>query len=308
MALLMTTLWVRIKGFILTLVLVVTVSQAATADLNQRWKMERRGRLDQRGLISRLAGYHVVFLGFSDFLTWLRGFRDNAETLRKDLRVSSVSFVNGLFFGTYEDNARTLAREFLRVYEAGGRKPLIVIGNPQSGPYGLYAVLKKPALLSMVAKLILLTPAFGSPLADSATSCDSRGFLPCRWLGDFFGGQVMKFRTKSTRDLFVENIRSLSPVDHEQLNAKLYYVRGASSLLRINPLLAPSYAMLRPYGPTDGVSFTRDQKLAGIGTDLGVVPVNHWDLFASMPPANSPASFRKTFTRALLKEVFTRIP
>ena len=273
--------------------------------------MEERREVTQQStgiLADTLSDYHVVFVGFSDFLTWLRGFKDNIETLRSDLHVERISQVSSRFFGSYDSNSELLDSEFRRVYLEGGRRPLIIIGNPQSGPFSLYALLGHSSLLNegIVAKLILLTPAFGSPLADLAESCSSTGIPLCEFITSFFGNQVAKFETARTRVLFEKAISALDPHDRNFLDESLYYVRGSSAPIRVTPFLALPYSILHPDGETDGISYTRNQKLSAIGNDLGVVPADHWDLFASMPAANSLPSYRKAFTRALLREVFER--
>ncbi len=118
-------------------------------------------------LAKRLTQFHVVFVRFSNFLTELIGFQDNAKALQK-IGARNISFVDSLFFGSYEANSNLLKNELSSLYERGGRRPLIIIGNPQSGPYSLYAVLQNSFLVKqgIISKIVLVTPAFGSPLAD----------------------------------------------------------------------------------------------------------------------------------------------
>ena len=48
-----------------------------------------------------------------------------------------------------------------------------------------------------------------------------------------------------------------------------------------------------------------DQMIAGLGTDLGVLEGDHFDLTEKGPGAvSTPASFRRAFTRALMRELF----
>jgi hypothetical protein len=245
-------------------------------------------RATAQPLRDHLSEHHIVFVTFSDFLTWLRPFEDNAKAILKYSPATKVSFLPARFFHSYELNAQTLYRGFIQKFNEGGRRPLIIIGNPQSGPDSLYTVLRNPDLikLKVVSKLVLIAPAFGSPLALS--------HMP----------MMSKFKVSVARKLFKEALREFPAAETSRLNQSVFYVRAASVQSQVTPFLKIPFTVLKSGGPNDGVTYTRDQKLPYLGIDLGVVDADHWDLFASQPASNSSPVFRYNWTLWLLKTIF----
>jgi len=184
-----------------------------------------------------------------------------------------------------------------------------VIGNPQTGPDSLYTVIKFPHLITegKIAKLVLLQPAFGSPIADRVQSMENGKLFS--FAKKHFGDDLSKFLTAPVLTMFSEGLAGLTQPERFSLSERLYYVRTASSLLPLNAIFLVPYQMLRAQCETDGITCTADQRLPGIGTDLTdreTISADHWDLFAASPKADTPPSYRKAFTRALLRTVFER--
>lgn len=256
-----------------------------------------------QALTAEINDKQVVFVSLSDwFFVPLRAYSDNLRTVKGDLHLDAT-IVESRFFDSYDNNASRLALEFERVY-AKNNKKLLVIGNPQAGPDSLYAVLKNPRLLNIVDRIILVQPAFGTPIVDMVLQGSASEQLT-QVVWNYFGRNLEKFVTSNARSLINKAIAELGENERDELNRRLFFVRSSSTLFRVTPvpmILVP-YLALRSKGPTDGISLTKDQKIDGLGTDLGVISADHWDLFASNPASNSSPKLRKAFTRALLREV-----
>jgi hypothetical protein len=283
---------------IFTLALLIS---SAHASLNDRYLAERASPSPEvRTEVAQLLQTRkVVFAVLGDRLfAGHKSFQDNAGEVKA--LGGTTAFVSSGFFVPYEVNAPALATALKSAYDG---KPFVIVANPQTGPEVLYAVLRDPSVLPLIDKIVLTTPAFGTPLVDRTDAADP-GLLD--FIRDTFGENLRKFRIDGTLERFNEAIRAAGDAVRTELAAKTYYVRGAASSVRgVTPFLRAPYRVLHKEGDTDSVTFTKDQQLAALGgNDLGVLDVDHWDLWAAEPFANSPASDRRAFIRALIMELY----
>jgi hypothetical protein len=257
--------------------------------------------------LTRLREYTVVLVRVSNQVFALhRQFAAHRDLLR-EVGVD-VAFAGTGFFEPYEVNGPALSEQLRRIFAEHGEKPLVLLTNPQTGPESLHATLKDPSLVTenIVARLVLIQPAFGTPLVD----------LPVRvfedWPGaqgavqELFGGLIDKFSAERTRQRFDDALEGLSERERSRVDERVFYVRSFTpSLVRTNAAFAATYPLLSWWcGRNDGVTCTEDQKLEGLGRDLGVVPADHWDLYAAWPVANSWHTYRNAFVRALVPLLF----
>lgn len=130
--------------------------------------------------------------------------------------------------------------------------------------------------------------------------------LPVRFRG------LESLSPAGSRALFGEALAALraqlSPERFEWLGAHLVYVRACEQADRVSLEFARTHEFLRRRGSgqSDGLVLVEDQKLPGFGVDLGIVEADHAALTIPSLLSNSSVSERKAFTRALLREVFSR--
>jgi hypothetical protein len=285
------------------------VPVAARADLESRFlgELTTPSVSSEQALAAALQSRQVVFVKSRDEIFKAhRSFEDNANGLAWLGHVAE--FAEDGFFLSYEDNAPDLAAQFREIAARTGKK-LFLIGNPQTGPDLLYTVIADPSLLPLIDQMVLLTPAFGTPLVDRADNGDP-GLLP--FIQKYFGKNLKKFRIDETLAAFDQVLAPLSKRQKQAIASRTHYVRGETGPADrgnqldpegVTPFLALPYRELRSE-PTDAITFTKDQKLAALGgDDLGVLPIDHWDLWAAEPFSNSPARNRAAFTRAILMEL-----
>jgi hypothetical protein len=179
----------------------------------------------------------------------------------------------------------------------------LLIGAPQTSGEILFALLSEPSLVEegVVGKVLAVQAAFGSPLVDLvATGDDAVGTFVAR----MFGGLRAKFSASEVRPRFERLVREarsqagLGDADPALWPDVVYVVRSRTPSVAATALpFLPTYLLLRPRGANDAVTMTDAQRLPGLGTDLGVVEADHWDLFASTPFANAPPRVRRAFAR-----------
>jgi hypothetical protein len=280
----------------------------ARADLPARFAAALAGGdvADSTRLVSILngaPGFHVVFIDVPDAAPGkvLRFFADNKAELER-LGVRRVTKIASRFAAPFTDNADDVHAKLVQIHARGGNVPLFVIGNPATGPDALLALLRHPELLTrgVVAKLVMLQPAFGSPLVNLVDQLPSPMSDLVRAI---FRKQTTKFTIANAREVFRQALAGVSGEVRTLLNERVHFVRSAAA--HAHAPLIPTFEYLSRFGPNDGVTFTKDQALPGVGHDLGTLEADHWDLCVNSRIFSRPRRrhFRAAFTRAVLAEV-----
>jgi hypothetical protein len=286
--------------------------------LDDAMRAPEGARLERPMLRAALEKYHVVFVRLDRNQNWfLNVWRDGLDEVANQIGAPRVSSVRSCLMRPFPFAAEHLAREFRRLHAESG-KPLLVFGDPGTGPDALYTVLAHPALLTegVVARLVVVQGAMhGSEIVD-------RFFL--FWLGflyrfDWLRGllgrlslDLTKFAPRNARPLFQEAVRDFPETARPALRRALFFTRaaiepgGMHTLVRLSAL---HLGMHPPRRGGDGATLADDQIVrddsgAPIGADLGVLNVDHWDLTHSIwfdPP--ELVEKRRVFVRSLLKVI-----
>jgi hypothetical protein len=230
--------------------------------------MPPEGKLVQREKpewLSKIGDRHVVFLSLK-FLPMFGGQKMALRTLGfADDRVSEI----------FEDFSIAPSPQSIERIYAGLRKcsearvPLILIVNPAVAAKLLFSIFEHLDLLEVIEKIVLIQPV----LRESSE----------------------KIRLA---------IKRLAPTYSRKLDSCLYYVRSEQSSADAQLLFKFLIRRLSKYGPNDGISLTKDQKLDDFGHDLGVRKGGHGDLFDIWPLA---ARNRKQIQAAFMEEILQKI-
>jgi hypothetical protein len=287
-----------------------TLAPAAATDIGAALlaEVDRPDDDAWRATAARFAERTVVYVELDDAIfAPFRQYADEESTLAQ-IGVS-VERAQTHFFASYEDNIARLDGELRAIHEAHGQKPLVVVGQPQTSPDALATVLARPSLLTdgIVGDLVLVQPAYGSILVDMAEEHVENHASLDAFVHQIFGPELEKFSRAKALARFQTALAALTPAERALLDERTFTVASYTpSLLRTNPALAAGYLALRSQGMNDGITLTEHQRLAGMGHDLGIIPADHWDIFAALPVAASPSSTRHAFTRVLFERILSR--
>jgi hypothetical protein len=168
----------------------------------------------------------------------------------------------------------------------------VVVGNPNTSIDALVSVLRHPDLLTsgVVQRLILFQPAFGAPALDPIAGVARRLHLSF----------LSKHTTAGTRGAVDQALASFPDALRPLLDRTVGYVRAGADDAH-KTLMFRLMGKLLPHGENDGVSYTAEQQLAGVGHDLAVDhTVDHWGFVMSAPFARAPADVRQRALGQLL--------
>jgi hypothetical protein len=238
-------------------------------------------------------------------------FADNAKTIRKDFKQEEVRRFFPSSKVAVDENAPRINAWIRKTWLDFGKKPVIVLAHSKGANETLLAILKDSSLLrdGIVDRLVFIQAALGgSHIADLLLNDDSGSWpaaQPFHWLFHDWKG-LWSMTPARARTMFADAIAAADPADRVLLSEKLFYVRASKVRSKCSWELQAMHLFVESFwGESDGVMLPEDQKIDGLGTDLGLLEGDHFDLTEKGPGVvSTPASFRRAFTRALMRELF----
>ncbi len=290
---------------------------------------ERAARLVHDEDLKRyLASHTVVFVGgfLNEYVRHrLTGnyFRQNIAALRDVLPGVATSRVFPPSSRGMAENADWLSDELTEVWRNGGGKPLAVIGHSKGGAETLLAILRRPGLVldGTIDDVVLIQSSVGgSPISDCLSDPEvcrpaSRLMrLAGRWLRHGYRDGLLSLRTADADRLFAEAMSAArSQVGEERFEAvsrRIAYVRAVTPAAGVNRRIRAAALFLNDAGfpQNDGMLSLQDQRLIGIGSDLGgILSASHADLVCSgIGVSGRSRGYRKAFTRLLFAALAVR--
>jgi hypothetical protein len=290
------------------------ISSIASADLPAKFAEELALDPDQVPIAPQViaevqARPVVMFAGVLN--EWYpRYFEDNADSLDRDFGQREIRRFFPSSMIAVEENAPRVNAWIRKSWKDFGRRPLLLICHSKGSAEALLAVMRDPTLVrdGIVDRLILVqTPVGGSHIADLLQNTDAGDWpaaRPFRWLFRNWKG-LRSLTTAASRPRFPMALSKLNPDDVALISQKVFFVRAFQEHEKTAwQLQAMRLFIENFYGESDGVLKPEDQLIEGFGTDLGVLDSDHFDLTETGPHVNSPASYRRAFTRALLRQIF----
>ncbi len=302
----------------------------------QRWQAEKVSPMSDipAATVANLVDRHVVFVaGILNELTscpqWFGGtnsyFINNISAV-KQLGMT-YSWVGPSSAESFEDDAEDLYREImgdkelgkLGIYAENGGKPIILFAHSMGGATSLRLVLTHPSLIwdGVIDRVILIEPAIGgSPMASQKELS-----WVARLGSQFFRPSLDSLTSEHAKTSFVSAVDSfmgyLSGFESDAeraekfgtVHSKIFYVRSEASpeLLSFGVQWVQMICgtSLARFGAGDGLILSKDQKLNGLGIDLGVT---HGDHFGQTVGYFSNRSIFSIWSRETirLQEAFTR--
>lgn len=271
----------------------------------------------------------ILISGILNELKRGRYFAEAYTALKQEMGFASVQAIYPSSLISVSDNSEILTQSLFR--EDGA----IVIAHSKGGAESLLAVLHHPNLIldGHIDRLVLVQAAIGgSPLAnaivDGAEWDDLLAPNPlAHLLGQWKG--LRSLRPQVIQPLFREALsdcaKRLTAKQFQMLSDRIFYVRGSqyfnpalpfSDHNQLAALAVPTGAYLDRFndrhfanvaeGDNDGFVIERDQKLDGIGVDLGILYADHFDLFEQVATSNASPLVERAFIRAVVREIAVR--
>jgi pimeloyl-ACP methyl ester carboxylesterase len=220
--------------------------------------------------------------------------------LRDEAGVMDVEVIRPSSYESMDANADRLA-ESLRKNFQRGKRPLVILAHSRGAAETHLALLRHPDLIEsgVIDSAVLVQGAFhGSPLASFVE--DRVGGI----LGPFRDSVRTLTPDEATR-LHLDARRKLSREQRMRIASKVFFVRGRAQGSTVRAALRSGGLYLDLFhGENDGVLLTTQQKVAGLGRDLGILDADHFELLGSTTKAtdSEPAEAApRAFTRALLR-------
>jgi pimeloyl-ACP methyl ester carboxylesterase len=238
-------------------------------------------------------------------------WKDNMKTLRKDFKQKEFARMMPNSQNKVEKNAPLVARFIYKAWKKFGQKPVIVLAHSKGANETLLALLGHPELLreGIVDRVVFIQGALkGSHIADLLLDNDAGDYWaaqPWHWLFHHWYG-LWSMTTRDAYPTLETALGAADPADVALLNEKLYYVRAEQlDEKKCSWELQLMHEFVRvKYGESDGVMMPGDELIDGLGTDLGIVTGDHFDLTERGLSTATPPSYRRAFTRALFRELF----
>jgi hypothetical protein len=239
-------------------------------------------------------------------------FKDNMATIRKDFRQKQVTRLMPSSQAPVEENAPRVARWIRKNWKKFGKKPVLVLSHSKGANETLLAVLGDPGLLreGIIDRLVFIQGALnGSHIADLLLDNDAGDYAaaqPFHWIFHGWKG-LWSMTTREAWPSLEKALASASAEDLALLDSKLYYVRAEQDdEKKCSWELQAMHLFVRTvFGEeSDGVMIPKDELIPGLGTDLGILSADHFDLTERGLSVATPSSFRRAFTRALLRQLF----
>lgn len=259
-----------------------------------------------------LSRTHFVFAGgFTNELGRARYFRENERVLRE----AGATDVSRLFASSFKSVDETLPwyrKELLRLWEKGGRKPLVLMGHSKGGVEVLAAVLKYPELIEqgVVERVV----AMEAPLRR-VVSGDHGNLLPklpgISGLRSLTSEEVERAIRGRILELKKENPRLAA-----EISGRVFYLISKQDPKIQGPLLRPVGIFLEKqfHLKNDGLVALSEQHIPGFGRTLAELDANHLELFVADPKmANlthprKPKAATLALAHQVLKEELDPIP
>lgn len=207
-------------------------------------------------------------------------------------------------------NLPALQAELRRLYEAGARRPLVLIAHSKGGLETLNALLRGEASLGGAVHRVFLvqSPLRGSPYTDYLLGLSS-GFAwnPAYW---YYRAHYQGFVSMSTVQVawdLAESARLAGPAWLRTVGARIRYVRSRQAATRVSPSLQEYLPVVSVWGENDGLVPTDRQHLealggvAPFGRDLGIL--NDSDHLELVVAGEHPSPARLEKIRAFTKRI-----
>jgi hypothetical protein len=236
-------------------------------------------------------------------------FLDSVDSLSKDFSQTNVLRLFPSSFKTIEDNAKIVAEQVRKAWEDFGKKPILVIAHSKGAAEILLATLHDPSLIrdGIIDRLVLIQPALGGSYIADMLLDDEAGDWPAakpfNWLFKHWGG-LWSLTTAQDRMRFSDALAATSDADRALISPRVFYVRAFQDAKKVSPELQLMHLFVQAhYGDNDGVLMPGDEVLPNFGNDLGIVDSDHFGLTVHGANVAAPDSYRRAFTRALLREL-----
>lgn len=196
----------------------------------------------------------------------------NAEFLKK-LGAGGATTLFPSSFASVGNNRKYLADKFNEIYQAGGGKPLILIGHSKGGLEALATLLAYPQFVEnkIVASAIIVQ----SPLLGNAY-IDRQGFA-----GRIFSHALelspghYSLSTTEVKKVISDEIEKLPPKTRATLSRAVKYVVGSVPPEQFSRALKISSYALRIDVEYDGLVAKHDMWISDFGTVIGDLKTDH---------------------------------
>jgi len=275
-----------------------------------------------------LAGHSVAFVGgfLNEYVRHrITGnyFRHNIAALRDIAPDVKVSRIFPPSSRGMSDNTVFLRETLIEAWKGGGGRPLAVVGHSKGGAETLLTVLRYPDLVldGMIDDVVILQSSVGGSwvsdcLADPET-CRPPSWLmrmAGRWIRKNYPGGLLSLRRAEAKRLMTGAMAGARAALGEErfaaLGRTVSYVRAVSPVAGVSRRLRAASRSLADAGfvLNDGMVALEDQRLEGVGSDLGeVLSVAHADLVCSgLGVSKRSRRFRAAFTRLLFMALAVR--
>ncbi len=302
-------------------------ANAVAADLTpaafQSWfQAAAQGKLDiPRGVERRAQEFRYVFVGGFANERMPGYFSQCARELKASgIAPGSIHFIFPSSHESFDGNRDEVRSRFLEIASQGNER-LVVIAHSRGACDALaFALQNEEFVRDRVQALFLVQGAFGGTgaadyLMGEGMAIDNQMPLRLRalayLLGKFeayllnrgkHGGLAGLTRTESER--FWDELRASHASAAAVVGPKTYYVTSQilPARLRLFRRAIASYLQTY-YGPNDGIVVLRDQSLAGLGTELGVLDAGHTDLTHRFPAGRASSRLGRALMQSIVMAV-----
>jgi hypothetical protein len=302
---------------------------ALAADFSEKLERERSCAQPSARLADALKPYRVVFLGLQGLPKAVLNILPEGKSELERLGQASGGgmpaasyYETGFYRKSWSKSADEARKALRKIYVKGGKRPLILIGNPASGADALLALLREPSLVTDGVVKRLFVPQgvmHGSPVTGSVQALCQKMFG--KPLGICSATAMRKFDPEVALKAFQDAISKLESTPRAQIDQAVYLSTGFKAVDKMHRglrMAASEMEKLEEGSEHDAITFARDQvarDLEGrdVGTVKGEVEADHWDLTVEsyedvenrvLNPelARQGESLRRAFIRAALME------
>ncbi len=253
--------------------------------------------------IEVLSQYHLVFIaGFLNEGARARYFKDNVTALKKN-KIETVSLLFPASRKSVSENIKILHPQILKLYEDGGRKPLIIFGHSKGGIEALSLALTDISLLgNQISRIIVMqSPLNGNSFLD-------HWIAPSLWFHFSSLEGMDSLRAQQVYESVHQKYLSLPPENQQKFSERVYYISGSRLPSEVSFVFRlPAYLLWHSLKEaSDGIISEKNMVLNLFGQNMGHVKADHTELVVSHVPGLNIASEKKTiaFTQALFKNLY----
>jgi len=250
-------------------------------------------------------------------------FRQNTAAVRSVSPGTAVFRVFPPSSRAMSDNVEFLRERLADAWEQGGRRPLTVIGHSKGGAETLLTMLRHPELVleGRVDDVVLIQSSIGgSPLSDCLSdpdACRPESMLmrlAGRWIRSTWPDGLLSLRTADADRVFGSAVTAarahVGQGGLDRLSRSVVYVRTVApgGVMSRRLRIVSDFLIAAGHDRNDGMLALEDQRLEGVGADLGeVLTASHTDLVCSgVGVSKRSRRFRAAFTRQLFMALAVR--